>query len=135
MKRILISALTAASLAAAAVPAFAQPSYGQHDYSHQDYGQHQGWNYGGGYNSAGSIHDKETRISYRIDQGVRDGGLTRREAYNLRAQLGRIEGIERNYRTSDGRLDGRERADVERRLDDLSARVFANRHDDDRRQF
>ncbi len=108
MKRILLSALAAASLAAVAAPALAQPV-------------------------GGSINDREARIAQRIDQGERNGALSRREAWSLRRELRGIEGLEQRYRGYDHRMNDRERADLQRRLDSLSARVFVDRHDGERR--
>lgn len=108
MKRILMTALAAASLAAAVTPALAQPV-------------------------GGSLHEREDRIAQRIEMGERNGDLTRREAWNMKRELRAIEGMEQRYRGYDHRMNDRERADLQRRLDDLSARVFANRHDGDRR--
>ncbi len=116
MKRLIISALAAASLAAAVSPAAAAPFMG------------------------GDINAREANIAQRIDQGQRRGDLTRREAFQLSAQLQQIEGLEARYRHNGGGyhygpggLSISERADLNRRLDALSARVFTNRHDADRR--
>ncbi|MEI9965157.1 MAG: hypothetical protein WDM92_11070 [Caulobacteraceae bacterium] len=59
---------------------------------------------------------------------MRSGQLTRPEAFRLRGELRQIERLEARYRRTDG-LSGWERRDLERRLDDLSTRVFANKHD------
>ena len=121
MKRILMSALAAASLAAVVTPALAQPVGGRID------------DRGARIDQGGRINDREARIAERIDQGARNGDLTRREAWNLKRELRAIEGMEQRYRGYDHRMNDQERADLQRRLDDLSARVFANRHDGDRR--
>ncbi len=116
MKPLLLSALAALSIAAVAAPAFAQP-YG-----------------GGGAPVGGSIVERESRIDARIDQGMHNGGLTRREGFRLRRELRDIEDVEHQYRRADrGHLTDRHRADLEGRLDQLSSRVFGERHDDDRR--
>ncbi len=125
MKRFLIPALAAASLVAAVSPALAQP------YGHQG-PRHDGYNVGPG--AGGLVNERQDRIERRIDQGVRTGQVTRREAIQLRAELNRIEGLERYYRRSDG-LSGWERRDLERRLDSLSARVFAERNDQEHRRY
>ncbi len=125
MKRLLISALAAASLAAAVTPALAAP------FGH---GPGPGPAYGA------DINGQEANIAQRINQGERGGGLTRREAFQLRAQLQQIQDLEARYRHNHGGysrgpagLSNFERADLQRRLDALSARVFTNRHDADRR--
>ncbi len=110
MKRILMTALAAASLAAAVTPAFAQ-------------------------SMGGRINDREARIAERIDQGARSGDFSRREVRGLRNELRSIEAVEARYRGYDHRMSDRERADLQRRLDDLSARVFVDRHNQDHRRF
>ena len=106
MKRLLISALAAAGVAAAVTPALAQP--------------------------LGSVRAREANIEQRIDQGVRRGDLTRSEASRLRAELGRIDRLNGYYHRSGG-VSSWERRDLERRLDALSDKVFADRHDRQRR--
>lgn len=127
MKRLLISALAAASLAAAVTPALAAPfGTGFHPGPSPAYGA--------------DINGQEANIAQRINQGERGGGLTRREAWQLRAQLQQIQDLEARYRHNHGGynrgpggLSNFERADLQRRLDALSARVFTNRHDADQR--
>ncbi len=116
MKRLLISALAAASLAAVGAPALAQPF-------------------------GGDINARERNIAERIDQGALRGDLTRGEARSLRNELRSIERLEQRYRHNGYRYRNRgpaglsawERRDLERRLDSLNARVFRNRHDADHR--
>jgi len=110
MRNLIIAALAATSLGAAVTPALAQPL-------------------GGG----GSINDRQDRIEQRIDQGERSGQLNRREVWRLRSELRDIERLEHRFRRSDG-LDRRERAILERRLDALSASVFSDKHDWQRRR-
>lgn len=73
------------------------------------------------------INQRQRQIDARIDQGVRDGSLSRREAANLRAEFNQIAALEARYRRNG--LDTRERADLERRFDRLSAQVYAERRD------
>jgi hypothetical protein len=130
VKKIILSALAAAAVGAAVTPALAQPvgppgpppsAYGPHDH---------------GFGAAGgSIADREARISDRIEQGYRSGQFDRHEYHRLRRELQKIEDIEHYYRGTGGRLTDRERADLQQRLDALSARVFGQRHDDDHRHF
>jgi hypothetical protein len=107
MKRIVLSLIAAASLAGAAVPAFAQgprPSDWQ------------------------PLAQRQDQIEHRIDDGVRSGQLTRREARSLRDQFHDLLRLEDRYRR-DG-LNPRERADLERRYDALADRVRFDRHND-----
>lgn len=105
MKRLLIGVLAASSLAAA-LPAAAAP-----------------WQ---------SINARQNQIFAKIDTGVRNGALTRREAMNLRTRFYNIARLERSYRRSHG-LQAWERADLDRRLDALSRSVRIQRHDYQRR--
>jgi hypothetical protein len=80
----------------------------------------------------GNVNQKEAQITQRIDQGVRNGALTRNEAQNLRVRLGQIQRLEQSYRR--GGLNLRERSDLDRRLDALSASVRVDKHDRDFRR-
>ena len=77
------------------------------------------------------VDQRIERIEFRIDQGVRSGQLTRREAYHLRAQLNGVMRLEARY--SRNGLSEWERADLSRRLDALTENVRMARRDDDRR--
>ena len=76
-----------------------------------------------------SINQRQAQLDARIDQGVRNGQLTRREAMGLRAEFNDIARLEAQYRRTGGGLDMRERADLDRRFDALSARIRYERHD------
>jgi len=80
-----------------------------------------------------SINQRQANLDQRIDQGVRSGELTRQEAYRLRAEFRDLNRLERHYRRSGGHLDYRERADLDRRFDRLSAQVRVEKHDYQRR--
>ncbi len=125
MRHLIISALAATALAAAVTPALAQP-YDRGSDRHYDRGQDDRDFNGGG------INERQDRIEARIEEGERGGGLNRREAFRLRDELRSIERLEQRYRR-DG-MSGWERSDLERRLDSLSSRVFAERHDGQRRR-
>lgn len=77
------------------------------------------------------INQRQDNLAARIDQGIRSGALNRAEAQRLRAQYRDIARLEARYRASGG-LSPRERADLDRRFDRLSRRVYAQKHD---RQF
>jgi hypothetical protein len=72
-------------------------------------------------------------IQMRIDQGIRSGALNRREGFKLQNELRGIQKLEYRYSVSGGRLDLRERADLNRRYDVLSAKVRFDKHDGQRR--
>lgn len=80
-----------------------------------------------------SPNQRSQMIQSRIDQGIRSGGLDRREAFKLQGQLRGIQNLAYRYRLSGGRIGMRERADLERRYDALSAKVRFDKHDGQRR--
>ena len=75
-----------------------------------------------------SINARQDRLEQRIERGIRSGQLSRREAMQLRTQYREIARLEDRYRRSDG-LSGRERQDLNRRFDALSARIRVDRQD------
>jgi len=79
--------------------------------------------------SAQSINHRQAMLERRIDQGVRNGSLSRGEAYRLTAQLRETARLEYRYRR--GGLSGWERADLDRRFDRISAQIRYERHDRD----
>jgi len=79
--------------------------------------------------SAQSFDHRQDRLERRIDQGLRNGSLSRGEAYRLNVQLRETARLEYRYRR-DG-LSGWERADLDRRFDRISAAIRYERHDRD----
>ena len=79
-----------------------------------------------------SVDERQARIHARIEQGLQSGELTRREARRLGRQLAITEEKERAFE-ADGRLNGRERAELHRDLDYVSQRLRFERHDGERR--
>ncbi|HEY9219783.1 MAG TPA: hypothetical protein VIO94_17170 [Phenylobacterium sp.] len=77
-----------------------------------------------------TINERQVRLDERIDRGVRNGALTRDEAYRLRADFRALADLETRYRL--GGLSGAERADLDRRFDELSARIRDEVRDPDR---
>lgn len=75
-----------------------------------------------------SINQRQANIDQRIDNGVRNGDLTRAEAARLRAEFRDLAYLEARYRDSNGLSMG-ERQDLDRRFDLLSARVRYERND------
>ena len=141
MKTYIAVALGALSLSAAA-PAFAQ-DYGRdhHDQDRQqgrDYDRDHGRDHDRGdmRDRGGAGWDIDRRLAWmdeRIERGQRDGSLDRRETFRVRSELRSIRDQERRMRYRDhGRLDERDRAILERRLDDLNARIRWLRHNDER---
>lgn len=107
MKKFIAAAVAVASLAAVAAPAAAQP-----------------WM---------TVNQRQANLDQRIDMGVRNGSLTRREAFQLRSEFRQIQLLENRYRR--GGLTAWERRDLDRRFDLLSARIRFERHDRQDRPF
>ena len=118
MKKALIPVLAIAA-ASVAVPATAQ-NYDRHDRYEQNRG---GWQ---------SISQRKYQLDRRIDVGIRNGALSRREARGLQNQLNRLVRLERNYMR--GGLTRWERNDLDRRYDRLAVQVRIERRDRDNRR-
>ena len=120
MRRLLLSALAATSVVAFAAPAAMAQSITFR------IGPPPTWGPGV------AINEREANISQRIDAGVRDGSLTRDEAYRLRSRLNEIQRLEQRYRY--GGISPSERNDLMNRLGALSQDVYRQRHDWEMRQ-
>ena len=107
MKRILVSLLSVAAVAGVAAPAFAQ---------------------GGRFGDWQPLSVRQASIERRIDQGVRSGQLTRREAMGLRNEFRGLLRLEARYE-ADGRFSRFERNDLQHRYDILSERVRYDKYD------
>ena len=121
-KKILVPVLApmlALAAASAALPAAAQSD--RHAPAHQvNYG---GWQ---------AINARQADLDRRIDQSLRSGQLSRREAARLRSEFNSLARLEASYRR--GGLTTWERADLDRRFDLLSAQVRHERRDGDNRR-
>jgi hypothetical protein len=87
------------------------------------------------YDTRASTWDLDTqinRIEDRIQRGRSDGSLSRKETRRAESALNDIR-REEQYRSRDGRLDDRDRATLQARLDTLSNQVRMDRMDSDRR--
>lgn len=80
-----------------------------------------------GYGNWQTINARQANLDRRIDQGIRNGSLNRREAVRLRTEFRQIAQLEQRYRR--GGLSIGERRDLDRRFDALSARIKYERHD------
>ena len=116
MKKALVPALALVA-ASVAIPAAAQ-SY---------HGPSRGAAHHAGYGGWQSINQRQANLDRRIDRGVRNGDLSRREAGRLRGEFSSLLRLEANYRR--GGLTRWERADLDRRFDRLSAHIRQERRD------
>ena len=123
MKKIVLSALALAA-ASVALPAAAQ-DYGRNPHNDRGprYEQPVRWE---------SIVQRKYNLDRRIDQGVRTGQLSRRDATRLRSEFNSLLRLEANYRR--GGLTAWERNDLDRRFDRLSANIRYERRDRDNRR-
>lgn len=78
------------------------------------------------------INQRQRQLDNRIDRGVRDGRLTRGEAYRLRGDFSEIAALEMRYRRNG--LSYEERRDLDRRFDRLDARLSASLNGRDNRR-
>jgi len=76
-----------------------------------------------------NINARQNRIENRINQGIRSGALTRREATNLRARFRALERLEAQYRRSRPGLTLAERRDLDRRFDMLERSIRVQKND------
>ena len=118
MRKFVITAVALAAVSVAA-PSFAQ-SY------------HRPAPHAVSYGSWQSINARQANLDRRIDQGVRTGQLSRREATRLRSEFNSLLRLEANYRR--GGLTAWERNDLDRRFDRLSANIRYERRDRDNRR-
>jgi hypothetical protein len=84
----------------------------------------------GGVDSYAAMEDRKLDLDARIEQGLRSGQLTTAEADVLRDDFDEIARVEASYRV-DG-LSVEERADLNRRFDDLNRSIRVARADEDR---
>ncbi|MCZ4108862.1 hypothetical protein O3U67_12280 [Brevundimonas diminuta] len=115
-----LAATTAAVAIGAALPAAAQ-SY-RHAPVYES--RHDGWR---------SIDQRKYNLDRRIDQGVRTRQLSVREASRLKSELNSLVRLERAYQR-DG-LSRRERMELDRRYDALSAKIRYERRDHNGRRW
>lgn len=82
-----------------------------------------------------SIDARQAMLEQRIDRGVRNGSITRREAMRLKGELRDIARTEADFRRSRPGLTQREIGHLDVRLDRLAALVRMERNDRDQRQY
>lgn len=80
-----------------------------------------------------SINARQASLVHRIDVGVRNGQLNRREATRLKAEFSALARLEAQYRR--GGLTRWERTDLDRRFDRLAAQVRFERRDHQRARW
>jgi hypothetical protein len=118
MKKMTLS-LAAVALAASATAALAQPGYGHNrDFARPGFAA-----------PAVNVDAKQAMIAQRIDNGLRNGSLNRREARRLNAELREIEALKHQFKRSRPGLTRVEIAQLDARLDRLSMQIRFERND------
>ena len=79
--------------------------------------------------SMAGINHREHREQQRINQGIRNGELTRREAVRLEQGMAKIRTDERYARLSGGGISPRERARLDREMNRESRAIYRQKHD------
>jgi hypothetical protein len=132
MKTFVVPALALAA-ASVAVPAMAQDYRRDHDRNDR---YERDRDYRGDRDNRGgwqSISQRKYQLDRRIDMGLRNGQLSRREASRLKAELNALVRLEASYVR--GGLTRWERSDLDRRYDRLAAQVRYERRDNDGRRY
>lgn len=86
----------------------------------------------GAYDNQREIDARQAAQERRIQQGLRSGELTRREAHALAAEQARIRDLERRAQR-DGRIDRHEAAEIRRAQNDAARHIYQETHDGQRR--
>ena len=125
--KTLMATLAAVAAVTAAAPVAAQPyrDYDRGDRYEHRYDQRDRWERGGQVN----FDQRRHRIDRRIERNAQTGALTRREAIRLSEQLNDIERLQNRYERNG--LTRWEVVDLDRRLDGLEQRVYAQARDND----
>ena len=111
-------------------PGYAYPSYGDPRYGDPRFDPRYaqgGYAYGQPRGAWVPIEDRAQWLDQRIDRGVREGSLDRGDVARLRRGLMDIETLERSYRRRG--LQTWMRADLDKRFDQLAARIQYARND------
>ena len=102
----------------------------RHIWQEKHDGQRRGWHNNA--NSDPGVNARQHNQHDRIQDGWRDGSLTRNERQDLRAEQKSIRVKERQYK-SDGVLARAERQDLQQDLNAASQHIYQERHDAERR--
>jgi hypothetical protein len=84
------------------------------------------YGYNASYGPADAPRDVRQRFAWlneRVRRGVDDGSLSRREADRALRDLDQVQREERRMRRRNGRLDGRDEAYIQARLDTISSEI------------
>lgn len=129
MKHRILMLMAGLTISGAAIAQYGQPGRGPGGYNGVP-GGGPGWN--GGEFWRGAPDSPRQRIQFlqdRINRGMGDGSLDRREARSALAELNNIRRMDaRMHYDNAGRLSPNERGIIQGRLDQLSQRLHWMRH-------
>ena len=74
------------------------------------------------------IDQRQAEQQKRIDQGVKSGELTKREAARLEKGQAHVQNME-NKAMADGKMTKKESARIERAQDNQSKKIYREKHD------
>lgn len=129
MKKFIVPALALAA-ASVAVPAMAQDYRRDHDRGDRYEREYRSDRNHGGWQS---ITQRKYQLDRRIEVGLRNGQLSRREGFRLKSELNGLVRLEAGYLR--GGLTRWERTDLDRRYDRLAMQVRIERRDRDNRRY
>ena len=75
------------------------------------------------------VNARQNRQERRIEGGIKSGELTRREAGRLAAEQAHLAVLEARARQSGGEFTTRERARLQRELNQSSRHIYRQKHD------
>ena len=81
----------------------------------------------------GEIERRQARQQKRIDQGVKSGELTRKEARKLEKREAKIE-KDKLKAEADGKLTAKEKVKLNKELDKESRKIYRQKRDEDTRK-
>ncbi len=81
----------------------------------------------------GSIRERIEQQQERIEQGIRSGSLTRREAAKVQKELDEVRRARARMHDDDGRISHKERERLNHRLDKVERMISREKHDSQRR--
>ena len=79
------------------------------------------------------VDARQEKQDARIDQGVRSGELTKKEAAKLKAGQAKVEAKEEKAK-ADGKVTAKERAELEHAQDKQSRKIAKQKHDKQERK-
>jgi len=78
---------------------------------------------------AGEIGERQKRQQERIGEGIASGELKPKEAIKLEAEEAKIRREKRRFKRNDGKLGPKERAKLNKDLNEVSKDIYKEKHD------